>query len=173
MKIRPETPADYVHTEDIRRRAWRIAYRGIMPEDLILAATEPNHPNPPRGPKFTPEMRASRVTLVAEDNDRILGFAAGGIPKDQTIPADCELWALYVDPDLQGKGTGKELLRAFQKEMSGRGHKKLAIFTLKGNLLAQDFYEKLGGERQPNERIFPFGGHELVEVGYSWNLCSS
>ena len=172
MIIRPQTEADRPAVQEVRSRAWKKAYEGILPAAVIEEATNPALERGKRGGLIVPEhILSSRVSLVACEGEAILGFAAGGLPREEIGKADCELWAIYVDPDYQSAGTGKRLLEAFLCKMKERGKSRLVLWALKDNHSARRFYEKLGGLLQPEEKGFRWNGETVAqEVSYLWEL---
>lgn len=174
MLIRPHTEADRPAVQEIRAKAWRKAYAGLLPEEIILAATTPNPGGKPgsRGGLIVPDqVLSSRTGLVACLEEKIVGFAMGGMPRENFVPADCELWAIYVDPGIQGQGIGGSLLLEFKMAMKKLGKKQLLLWTLKENKSARRFYEKLGGTLTAPEKMFRWEGREIApEVAYVWDL---
>jgi ribosomal protein S18 acetylase RimI-like enzyme len=175
MLIRPHTEADRPAVQEIRARAWRKTYTGLLPGEIIQAATTPPAPGTRpgnRGGLLVPEhILSSRTGLVACEEEKILGFAIGGLPREDFVPADCELWAIYVDPEIQGQGIGRALLLEFKNAMRAQGKKRLLLWTLKENRSARRFYEKLGGQLSEPEKMFRWEGKEIAaEVPYAWEL---
>lgn len=174
MQIRPLNEADRPAVQEVRAKAWRKAYAGLLPEEIILAATTPAPGAKPgnRGGLIVPEkVLSSRTGIVACEADRITGFAIGGLPREDFVPADCELWAIYVDPGVQGQGIGGALLLEFKNSMRKLGNKRLLLWTLKENKSARQFYEKLGGRLTEPEKMFRWEGREIApEVAYVWEL---
>jgi GNAT superfamily N-acetyltransferase len=71
--------------------------------------------------------------LVAEENKRLLGFAA-------IYLADDFLHSLFVEPEAQGHGIGQALLKAAQGTFRGTGSLK----CLERNEQAVSFYQRNG-----------------------------
>jgi ribosomal protein S18 acetylase RimI-like enzyme len=172
MIIRPQTEADRPAVQEVRRRAWKQAYEGILPAAIIEEATSPNPARGKRGGLIVPNhVLSSRVSFVACEGETILGFAAGGLPREEIVNADCELWAIYVDPERQSSGIGKQLLETFLGEMKEIGKTRMVLWALKENHPARHFYESQGGLLQPEEKSFRWNGEEVAqEVAYLWEL---
>jgi GNAT superfamily N-acetyltransferase len=113
-------------------------------------------------------MDPTRVVHVAEIDGRIVGFAGGGRARDGA-PAGYvgEVYALYVDPDRQGQGIGKTVLRAVAEGLVERGLVPIVIWTLFDNPASRGFYESRGGVVVGEKREL-FDGYELHEVAYGW-----
>ena len=50
----------------------------------------------------------------------------------------------FVDPTLQGKGIGKQMMKFAEKIAVGLGRKRIELATSKKNLQAISFYKKIG-----------------------------
>lgn len=73
---------------------------------------------------------------VAESEDRIVGFAIADLKEDN-------IWALFVHPDFENKGIGKELHRIMMDWYFSTGKEKCWLGTAPGTR-AQIFYSKQG-----------------------------
>ncbi len=73
---------------------------------------------------------------VAVEGDWIAGFSAAE-PDDGTI------WALFVDPDAEGRGTGQALLNAALSDLRAAGHAFARLSTDPGTR-AERFYTRAG-----------------------------
>ena len=88
---------------------------------------------------MTPALIAAHETYVAEDEERIIGFASlrrdgGGL----------RLENLFVLPSEMGRGVGRALFRHSQRRAREMG---FAFFELESDPHASGFYERLGAER--------------------------
>jgi ribosomal protein S18 acetylase RimI-like enzyme len=79
---------------------------------------------------------AKGLVWVAEDLERIAGFSACD-PRDGTI------WALFLDPDCEGKGLGAELLDKACADLKAAGFGTVTLSTDPGTKAAR-LYRKLG-----------------------------
>jgi GNAT superfamily N-acetyltransferase len=86
--------------------------------------------------------------------------------------ARAELYALYVRPDLLGRGVGGVLVRAAEEWAAGRGHTRLALWVLAGNERARRFYARAGFAPDGGERVDAYDGAELTEVRYERSLTT-
>jgi ribosomal protein S18 acetylase RimI-like enzyme len=65
--------------------------------------------------------------MVAEENDRVLGYTCyGPIPGTD---ASYDLYWIAVHPDAQGRGLGKALLRESEKQIGAAGGQRVYIET--------------------------------------------
>lgn len=87
---------------------------------------------------------------VAALDGEIVGFSyADG--------ADGSIWALFVDPDFEGRGAGRHLLRLAVDWLFASGHVEVRLGTRAGTR-ADRFYAAQGWTRE--------GMRDGVEVGY-------
>jgi ribosomal protein S18 acetylase RimI-like enzyme len=106
--------------------------------------------------------------FVAETfSDGIVGFADFGESRNDNLPFEGELYAIYLLPESQGKGIGENLFKFCQKEMVADGMNSMHLETLKISPY-KFFYDKMGG------KIVGQGKHLLANVEYEtllygWN----
>lgn len=79
---------------------------------------------------------AEGLMWVAEDRGRIAGFSASD-------PNDGSIWALFVDPEHEGRGIGHELFERALRDLSDRGHRTAKLTTDPGTR-AERFYRARG-----------------------------
>ncbi len=79
--------------------------------------------------------------IVAEDNGRIAGFAMG-FPA-QNPPKTCFLWQIGVNPQIQSKGIGKEMVLYFERKVKGSGYNRVELSVDTENTPSQKLFEKL------------------------------
>lgn len=80
--------------------------------------------------------------IVAKDGDKVIGFVGYGAYRGNTLPEHGEIYAIYVLRDYHGKKIGFELMNAAFEQLVD--FQKIAVWVLKGNDRAINFYEKYG-----------------------------
>jgi GNAT superfamily N-acetyltransferase len=134
--IRPALPADARAIAEVHVRAWRAAYSGLLPEELLEALSVEE-----RARAWSARIGSGvGVTLVAVADGAVVGFA--------TL-VDREIAALYVDPDRWREGSGAALLRA---ALTAAGEGGVTVWVLSGNSGALRFYERFGFAPDGGER---------------------
>ena len=123
----------------IHERTATVAYASIFPDQPF-----------PRAEALERWRAFSGEILVAEEGDVVIGFAAFDV---------CELCALYVLPERQGKGVGARLLDATGSVTR--------LWVLKENKAARRFYESRGWCAEGTEQV-SFGAMELL---YRRGVC--
>ena len=167
VEIRALTESDIDVLAQVHVRTWRSAYAGIVPAEVLDALD----------PAVWAERRRSRPaipgaqTLVADDDGTVVGFASFG-PSRQEESTAAELYAIYIDPDRQHRGTGELLFTAARAELTTAGFLRLQLWVFEENHPARRFYERMGmapdGER---DHYTPPGSTvELPEIRYAVRL---
>ena len=165
IAIRRARAGDAPAIARVRVDSWRSTYRGIMPDayldgmqveastalwDRVLTA----------GPNTT-------CVFVAERGSDVVGFAAGNRLVELKHGFDAELTAIYLRPEFQGAGLGRQLTGAVAEALRANGATGLVAWVIAANKRARRFYESLGGE-VVFEQPFQWDGLDLVEVAYGW-----
>jgi GNAT superfamily N-acetyltransferase len=88
---------------------------------------------------WTPEQIEQQDVLVSEEDGRLLGTTARG----GTAP-DGGLWAVFVDPEQQGRGVGRALAEAVLARAADAGFHTL---TIAADPNAEGFYLAVGAEK--------------------------
>jgi len=80
--------------------------------------------------------------FVAQVGDRIVGCSS--LLRSFDEPNTAYVWFLNVEPDFQGRGIGKRLLRACVDRAVEEGVERVSLDTWGGNLKALPLYKKMG-----------------------------
>jgi phosphoribosylanthranilate isomerase len=163
IRIRPATPADADAIGCVHVAAWREAYVGLVPDD-VLAALDPRA----RGAMWRDALANGTAVQLAERNGAIVGFAASGPRRDASSPPSAEIYAVYVLRAAQRQGLGRTLMSAMASEQLARGHSSGMLWVLEGNDSARRFYQALGGRviaRREQRR----DGFSATGLAYAWD----
>ncbi len=128
--------------------AWRAAYDGLVPED-VLAAMDPE-PDEERVDGAYEGLQADREGVFVADDDGVVGYAyARWAPAMETKSfvgeAEAGLKELYVHPDRWGEGVGTALLSRVEDALPDR-IERLKLETISGNDVGESFYRSRGFE---------------------------
>jgi GNAT superfamily N-acetyltransferase len=170
MNLRPAVPDDAMAVARVHVRAWQVAYRGLMPDEYLDG--------------LKPQERAQRYdfasldpakprTLVALEADTMLGFATIAPARDEDAAGQGELCALYVEPDLWGRGVGRALASAARNELYRLGFTKAVLWVAAGNARAQRFYRADGWTPDTLQRAQQVWRVSVTTVRYSRVLESA
>jgi ribosomal protein S18 acetylase RimI-like enzyme len=135
MTVRPATADDVTAIRTIAGASWRETYAGLIDADAIerfLAAA------------YAPE----RLRVRIERHEVLVAGCAGDVAPSafaETVDHGdhLQLAAIYVLPELRGRGLGSALLDAI---LERRPATPIAADVLVGNTLAEPFYEARGFE---------------------------
>lgn len=161
---RPATPADLPAIAEIRVRSWQDAYRGTVPQDYLDRLD----------PAAELERRRGRPLdgqHVAELAGRPVGWLAVGPYRpdegeDLPGPSCGEIGAIYLLPEVVGRGVGRQLLAYGMGELRRLGLSPVLLWVLVANPQARRFYEKAGFQADGTVVDFEVGGATLPELRY-------
>src|ERR1041385_4303498 len=144
--------------------SWHDAYAGILPNRLLCTMTL-------RGQtarwRAAIRARGREVVFVADGGAYgVVGMTSFGPARDSTLGFDGEVYTLYVDPALYGRGSGRALLQGAFAALRKRGHSSCVIWAHAKNPV-RFFYEAMGG-RLVAERTAQMMGDAVPENGFGW-----
>lgn len=166
FSIRRPRPEDasrlgYVHVE-----AWRWAYRGQMPDDL-LDTLRPESRGKVWLRWLTEESDNDFNAWVAEVDGEIIGYSASSRAHDDDLPDECvELLMIYLLQDYLGRGIGHALITAAEAHWRETGYEMAVLWVLASNDRTRAFYEQHGWETDGSERTQRFGDVDQPVVRY-------
>lgn len=191
-RIRRATPGDAEGITRCHVGGWTVHYRGILPDDYLDALDVEDGARKRR--RFLREEieerealeaagadpRQERANWVLEEDGVIRGWASTGPARDDDLGRETnELYAIYVDPDLVGRGLGRALMTHCLEDAVERGFDAMVMWVLTGNERARRFYAAAGFEADPRVEAAAFrdtgqtklrlwrrlGGHEAEAAG--------
>jgi ribosomal protein S18 acetylase RimI-like enzyme len=142
VKVREASPDDVPAIADIHVRSWRVAYREILPDELLDSLSVSEREECWRA--LLLDSRERWLTSVAEDSDGLVGFCSVATPSRDEDAGErtAEIGALYVDPDHWREGAGGALLSAIFAELAGQGWRDAVLWVLPENKPALAFYDR-------------------------------
>jgi ribosomal protein S18 acetylase RimI-like enzyme len=145
VELRDATPADARAVATVIVRTWRVAYRGQLPDDVLADLSVADRE------RFWSEILTARPlrtrVVVAVIGPVVVGVAATGPPvvaTDRSDPAVGDLYALYLDSDLWGRGLGTRLHAAALDHLRSSGFTRAGLWVLATNERALRFYDRHG-----------------------------
>lgn len=149
--------------------AWRRAYAGIMPQDVLDSL---NISERTAMWRRTFESRGKGSYIVVEVDGSVEGFAVYGPARDEDLDSDeaAELVALNVNPEAWSEGLGGALLRQVIQETSDCGCHTLYLWVATRNTRAIAFYEKHGFISENKTKSDPKHSN-IHERRYVKNIC--
>jgi len=154
--------------------AWRETYADILPDDMLAGLSIEARSVMWAKILGDPSAFAETAVYMIEDKDSIVGFGACGRQRASRLKElgfDAEISAIYVLRSQQRRGVGRALMREMAADIRSRGHKAAALWVLRDNAAAREFYRHLGGEvvaekEDRREKV------KLIEVAYGWRELS-
>ena len=146
-----------VHVASIRE-----AYAGLVPDDY-LASLDPETRSTQWAEHLRNGPRDHVRTWVAWSEHRALGFASLGPSRDEdAAPDEQEIYAVYLDPGMWGKGVARDLLRTMLAVCTPPT--PVSLWVLADNQRARHFYRRHGIWPDGTERLQELGGRQILEV---------
>ena len=164
-RLRPARLGDEAAILAVQAVSWRATYPGLVPERAFPVADDPARLRFWREVLLTGRT-ATRVAVSADG--AITGFVSCGVRREAELPADGEIYALYLRPEAQGAGVGRRLVHAAAQILRGRGSRRLGLWVLAANARARAFYTHLGGTPL-RRRESVEAGVTFAEVAYVWD----
>ncbi|MEZ5102557.1 MAG: GNAT family N-acetyltransferase [Thermoleophilia bacterium] len=168
--VRKAVAADAVGIARVHVRAWQVAYAGLLPAEALtgLGVEE----SATRWSELLTWPRPGTIVLVAERDDRVVGFASIGPSRDADAdPAVVgELFALYVSPAAWRTGVGRALLSAADTMLAVAGFERATLWVLVDNARARGVYEAAGWLPEGATKVEAHLGRNLRELRYVRDL---
>jgi L-amino acid N-acyltransferase YncA len=140
--LRRARVADAPAVAEAHIASWRHAYAGLVPQSLLdgLSVPEGTERWLTRLEQADPTVR--RI-VVAEVDGAVTGFAAVGTSRDEDAPATAgELSAIYLQPEVMGRGIGHLLHERALDELRELGRTEARLWVLTTNIPTRRFYER-------------------------------
>ena len=164
--IRSMEKADIPAVVDIQINGWKSAYAGIIDNEYL------NSFDRSKRIKKIEQSYLKYGFIVAEHQGNVAGFA-NYINSNEFTPetpeADCELSAIYVEPDLKRQGIGTKLFNYAKDELSFNGKRRMVLWCLKDNKSSIKFYEQMGG-KIIGERLIKIGQDDYTEICFAYDI---
>lgn len=145
IQLRDASPSDAHAIATLLVASWQVAYRGLLPDEVLAGLSVPDRERFWRDALTAPQPRTRTVLALA--GGTVLGFAATGPPlnlDDSTDPTLGDLYALYLDPVVWGRGIGARLHAAALNRLRACDFTHAGLWILDGNQRAMRFYLREG-----------------------------
>lgn len=144
--------SDIERVRAIAKAAWRATYSDFIPKDIQDKVLEEAYSHDEMANRFR-----NFSNWVAEENGEIMGYA---FFTNQKSDKKLFLESLYVHPNHQGKGVGKQLLHKGISVYPQATAVSLTVYKGNPNI---SFYEKIGFKRE-SEKKGDFFGHPVTFI---------
>jgi GNAT superfamily N-acetyltransferase len=143
----------------VQTDAWRDAYAGLLPDDLIASITVEH-----RTEMWTRAIVADHMTSwVAEVDETVVGICSLGPSEEHE--AIGRIYTIYVLSPFWGRGVGSQLWDAALGEIASR-FTGGELWVLESNARARRFYEHKGWRFDGGVREDASFGQAISEVRY-------
>jgi GNAT superfamily N-acetyltransferase len=163
-RLRPAALGDEAAILAAQAASWRATYAGLLPEAVFPRADDAGRLRFWRDVLLT-GTTATRVAVAADGG--VTGFVSCGPRRGAVLPADGEIYALYLRPEAQGHGLGRRLFHAAAHILRGRGAARLGLWVLAANAHGRGFYAHLGGTPRLRQQSVE-DGVRFDEIAYVW-----
>lgn len=175
LVVRAAERGDAAAIADVHVAAWRDAYRGIFPAELLdgdqfagrRQATWANW-------KFGPGDRVCVATLAkaADSPPIVVAFSWFGPERDRGrgFTGRGEVHAFYADPRVWGTGVAAALMDHSELRLRTEGFTTAVLWVLTDNPRARRFYERHGWAASGIEGEFTMSGTTAAEIEYRKEL---
>ena len=165
MNVRRAQPQDAAAIARVQVDAWRSTYRGIVPDKhldgMSYERAERNWEE-----RITDPDKRNTLFVAEDDGGSVVGFASCGAARDDARGFESELYAIYVNQNMQRKGLGRRLVLSVAQDLKARGIDSMLTWVLADNQYKR-FYESIGGTQVRTKEV-AIGGKTLPELGYGW-----
>jgi GNAT superfamily N-acetyltransferase len=142
--------------------SWRAAYKAILPGDYLSRLSMDQTVHAVRRNLMDPQT----LYLIAEGDQGAVGYISAGPERGQDPVYTAEIYELYLLPDNQRQGFGRELLAHAARRLYQAGFFTLLVWVLARNPNRR-FYEKCGGIYLRTQSII-HAGRRLQVNAYGW-----
>ncbi|TLP45627.1 GNAT family N-acetyltransferase [Cohaesibacter sp. CAU 1516] len=171
IAIRPATPDDAMAIAELKVITWRDSYAGLMP-DSALASLDARA-EAPHWRDWLEDTTSGLIALVLEEAGHLIGYGLAGPMRKgdregSEIDADAEIYAIYIHPERQRAGFGKQLFAGLAERLIDAGYAMAGLWMVGGNDKAENFYQAIGGEEQGKRVEIVNGRIAFREKGWLW-----
>jgi ribosomal protein S18 acetylase RimI-like enzyme len=146
-------------------RSWQAAYAGHFPQEF-LDALDPAARAEGWRRILGAQQRDRQTDLVAGFDGQVGGFASVGPSREDDAGGVGEVYAIYVLPELWGRGLGRQLMAAALDALAELGFDAATLWVLEDNHRARRFYETGGWSTDGATKVDDGLGFPIAEVRY-------
>lgn len=166
VRYRLARSADAPAIARLHAESWRVAYRGMLPDAFLDNEVFHDRAALWRQRFAEPDASLVTVTILAERNGELLGFAHSIV--DDDAERGTLLDNLHVRHGTKRLGIGRRLMAETAAWLEERGHTSgLYLWVLEANAPARRFYDALGG-RVVGSGLSHEGGGSAPSLRYWW-----
>jgi GNAT superfamily N-acetyltransferase len=165
VHLRRATAEDAAGIADVHAERWRATHVGLVPEAYLSCVSARSHVEFWHG-----ELEVSapgHEPWVALIDDRVVGFASGGLPRDHGAASmTAEVYEFFVDPACWSQGIRSNLMRHLVRDLKARGFSTAEYWVLAADTPTRQFLEYVGWRADGTTRSEDCGGTAVDQVHY-------
>ena len=171
LTVRRALSHDADEIADVHARSWQVAYRGLLPNEVIEQMVRGRADRAARMRALLETADEPHHFFVALEGGAVVGMAVTSPSRDpDATSATGELEAIYLAPEALGRGIGRVLHDAAMDDLRDRGFTEVTLWVLRDNERARRFYEAAGWNTDAATKDEERPGGVLHEVRYRRTL---
>ncbi len=169
VHLRRATIEDAAGIAQVHVDGWARAYRGVVPDEYIDCRSAWH-----REASWREELGIEaddRKPWVALLDDRIIGFASGGIARDDDADRGTgEIYQLFVTPECWERGIRTNLIEHVVRDLQKHDFDRAVFWVLAADSTRRAFVEYIGWRADGAVRLEDCGGTKVEELRYAREL---
>jgi len=169
VHFRRATVEDAAGIARVHIDGWQRAHEGLVPEEYIACRSSQG-----REEFWREELEleaADRKPWVALQEDFVIGFADGGMARDDDLDAVTgEVYTLFVTPDCWEKGIRTQLAGHVARDLREHDFERAVFWVLAADLVMRAFAEFRGWRPDGMIRHEQCGDVQVEELRYARDL---
>ncbi|PRX11162.1 UNVERIFIED_ORG: ribosomal protein S18 acetylase RimI-like enzyme [Martelella mediterranea] len=161
--VRPAEADDAEKIATVHWRAWQHTYAGVIPHRVLQEMISE------RNMAWWRNAIASEETLlVLAVQGEPVGYASVGLNRVKTLPQEGEIYEIYLLPEYQGLGFGRELFAEARGLLQSLGCKGTICWSIDTLDQAALFFSGLGGTPLAFAET-RYGDRQIGKIAYVWD----
>jgi GNAT superfamily N-acetyltransferase len=166
LSVRIATERDARQIAEVHVQTWRVAYRGLVPDDYLDALSVDQRAETWRQILADADLPPAGA-FVLECDAVVVGFVHASPSRDDDADATIgEVTSIYVLADFWSGGGGRALMDRSIESLRDAGFAAATLWVLNTNLRARRFYEAAGWDSDGATQVADRGAFSLSEVRY-------
>jgi GNAT superfamily N-acetyltransferase len=166
VHLRRATVEDAAGIAQVHVDGWQRAHEGLLPPEYMDCQSARG-----RADFWRDELRlgaADRAPWVALLDDRVIGFASGGIARDQDAErGTAEVYQLFVAPECWEKGIRTNLMEHVLRDLQRHDFDRVIFWILAADITMRAFAEHVGWKTDGTSRFEECPGALVEELRYT------
>ena len=171
MLVRKATFDDISAIAKVHVDTSKVTYQGIIPDKLLANQSYAKRQSSWEKILNRADHNNSFIYVAENESKEIIGFVNGGLERENNLEYTGEVYAIYVLPNYQKKGVGRNLWQTAIEKLNRMGINSLLVWVLADNSACQ-FYEALKGVKIRTKQIRR-DDKTLTAIAYGWSNTAS